>query len=309
MVRILLAAVVFAAAFGQVKPEPTISTFERSAGPFAVGGHSYRVTVQVKQLPAGKNPDPDFQETVSAVRIRDEAGRAIFQRTFPCKVSGDRFEETTAVHSEILKGRSGSGLLLTYGVVPSTPLGGQSWQVFGVAGGKLRAFAGPISTEGELARQASGTPPHMAWDESLKADVLNFRVWTGNFFIIVPLRVDWTMGSIRPAYRCWKIAGHGLVEACRFRVEAERRPEGGLTFVRLFPQAGEKAGIPLHAVIKKDSAVEFIEAEAALQWEESAEGIGLGVSEDVWLKVRIDGKEGWIHSQEDFQAVGLPQAG
>jgi len=25
--------------------------------------------------------------------------------------------------------------------------------------------------------------------------------------------------------------------------------------------------------------------------------------------VRIDGKEGWIRSQEDLQAIGLPQAG
>jgi hypothetical protein len=55
--------------------------------------------------------------------------------------------------------------------------------------------------------------------------------------------------------------------------------------------------------------VEFVEAEAALKWEESAGQVGLSVSEDVWLKVRIDGKEGWIHSQENFQAVGLPQAG
>jgi len=33
------------------------------------------------------------------------------------------------------------------------------------------------------------------------------------------------------------------------------------------------------------------------------------VSGDVWIKVRIDGQEGWIHSQEDFDAVGLPEAG
>ncbi len=27
---------------------------------------------------------------------------------------------------------------------------------------------------------------------------------------------------------------------------------------------------------------------------------------DVWLKVRIDGKEGWVYSEEDFSAIGLP---
>jgi len=79
--------------------------------------------------------------------------------------------------------------------------------------------------------------------------------------------------------------------------------------VRLFQQSDEKVGIPLHAVVKKDSAIEFLEAEAALRWEESAGEVGLSVPENIWLKVRIDGKEGWIHSQEDFLAVGLPQAG
>lgn len=28
---------------------------------------------------------------------------------------------------------------------------------------------------------------------------------------------------------------------------------------------------------------------------------------DRWLKVRVDGKEGWIHSEEDFRALGLPE--
>lgn len=309
MVRILLAVLVSTVALGQMEPEASLRTIERAVGPFAVGGRTFRVALQVKQLRVGGNPDPDFGETVSVVQIRDEAGRVQFQKTLPYRVWGDRFEDTTAVHAEILKGRVGSGLLLTYGVVPSTPLGGQSWQVFGVVNGRLGPFSGPISADGDLAGQTSGHTTNTTWDEILKADVLNFRIWTGNFFVIVPLRVDWTMGSVRPAYRCWKITGSGPIEACRFRVEAERAPDEGLTFVRLFQEADEKIGIALHAVVKKDSVVEFVEAEAALKWEESAGQVGLSVSEDVWLKVRIDGKEGWIHSQENFQAVGLPQAG
>jgi hypothetical protein len=309
MMRMLLAVVIATVALGQVQPEAAVRTSERVAGPVAVGGRTFRVALQVKQLRGGGTPDPDFSETVSLVQIRDEAGRVQFQRSLPCKVLGDRFEETTAVHAEILKGRVGSGLLLTYGVAPSTPLGGQSWQVFGVVNGELRPFSGPISADGDLASQSSGSITNATWDETLKADVLNFRVWTGNFFAIVPLRVDWTMGSVRPAYRCWKMTGSGPVEACRFRIEAERRPEEGLTFVRLFQETDEKVGIPLHAVIKKDSVIEFVEAEAALKWEESAGQVGLSVSEDIWLKVRVDGKEGWVHSQEDFLAVGLPQAG
>jgi len=39
------------------------------------------------------------------------------------------------------------------------------------------------------------------------------------------------------------------------------------------------------------------------------EAISLGISPDtdLWLKVRIDDKKGWIHSKEDFQALRLPE--
>jgi hypothetical protein len=38
-------------------------------------------------------------------------------------------------------------------------------------------------------------------------------------------------------------------------------------------------------------------------------GIGLGVGDDIWVKLRIDGREGSIHTVEDLQAIGLYQAG
>ena len=28
---------------------------------------------------------------------------------------------------------------------------------------------------------------------------------------------------------------------------------------------------------------------------------------ELWLRVRIDGREGWLHTEEDFAALGLPQ--
>jgi len=62
-------------------------------------------------------------------------------------------------------------------------------------------------------------------------------------------------------------------------------------------------------VLRKDSRVEILEGSGEQVWEEGSEQIGLGVGEDLWLKVRLDGKEGWIHTQEDFNATGSPQAG
>jgi hypothetical protein len=39
--------------------------------------------------------------------------------------------------------------------------------------------------------------------------------------------------------------------------------------------------------------------------------VTFGVSDPgkVWIHVKIDGQDGWISGEEDFEAVGLPQAG
>jgi hypothetical protein len=39
---------------------------------------------------------------------------------------------------------------------------------------------------------------------------------------------------------------------------------------------------------------------------DDAGGIGWAQNEELWLKARIDGKEGWMHGEEDFNAFGLP---
>ena len=78
---------------------------------------------------------------------------------------------------------------------------------------------------------------------------------------------------------------------------------------RLWPEADEGIGVAGHVVVEKGSRVEFLAAEVEQSWQEGNKEVRLGVSEDVWLKVRIDGVEGWIQTQEDLQAIGLPQAG
>jgi hypothetical protein len=72
---------------------------------------------------------------------------------------------------------------------------------------------------------------------------------------------------------------------------------------------GWQIGTPAHVVVKKDSRVEILAGKVLVTWEEGKDGIGLGVADDIWVKVRIDGKDGWIHSGEDLQAIGLYRAG
>ncbi len=253
------------------------------------------------------------------MEIKDPGGRVHFQKTFPYEVSGDRFVETTAAAAHLLRGRQGRGLLITYGMLPSTPLGGESWQVFGLfAGppsaqlhGRLVPFSKPIFAEGQL---ITGKPGDRVVETSLEpglqGDVLRFRVWAGNLFVIIPLRILWFRNTIGPAWQCVKMTPRGPKPICALSVEAERHPaDEDMTFVRLRREADEGMGVAQHVVVKRDSKVEFLGVEAEVVWKENADSVSLGVSDDVWLKIRIDGREGWIHTQEDFQAIGLPQAG
>ncbi|MEK7405381.1 MAG: hypothetical protein AAB225_09755 [Acidobacteriota bacterium] len=256
---------------------PRLEEFARQVASLNISGHSFRVTARIKRLPGTR--DPDFGETVAAVEIRDAAGRVHFRRTLPYEVAGERFAETAGVEARAIGGR---GLLLTYSFLPSAPLGGDSWQVLGMIGGRLVPFSKPIGVYGTLRRAGE--------------DALEFGVWTTNFFVIVPVALDWDKGRLIPP-----LAGR------QFGVEAERRPPEEAAEIRLFPRPGAAAAA--RVAVRKDSAVEFLAAQATLRWEEQEEEIGLDVSEEVWLKVCVDGKEGWMQGEADFHAIGLPSAG
>jgi hypothetical protein len=305
---------------GAAAPAPTIAEFRRQEGPFDLGGQRFTVDLQMKRLAGqGRAADPDFRETLATMEIKDPVGRVHFQRTFPYEVADDRFVETTAASAQMLRGRQGRGLLITYGMLPSTPLGGESWQVFGLfAGppsaplhGRLVPFSKPIFAEGQLITEKPGARVvETSQEPRLQGDVLRFRVWAGNFFVIIPLRILWFRNTIGPAWQCVKVTPRGPKPICALSVEAERHPAAeDMTFVRLRREADEGTGVAQHVVVKRDSKLEFLGAEAEVVWKENADSVSLGVSDDVWLKIRIDGREGWIHTQEDFQAIGLPQAG
>ena len=144
-----------------------------------------------------------------------------------------------------------------------------------------------------------------------RGDLIDLPVWAGNFYVMVPVRVDWAHGQFAAGEHCFEMAGApGLVETgCEMHVQAERKAvNGDLAFVRLFQEAKENAGNVRHVVLKNDSKVEYLAAKAMVTWS----GIG-DLTEihfvDLWLKVMMNNDEenlGWIHTDEDFSAVGLP---
>src|SRR5262249_18183291 len=129
----------------------------------------------------------------------------------------------------------------------------------------------------------------------------NIHVWTGYFFVSMPVRIDWQDGKLAPRWQCFTQTGHGFEEdGCETPVEeANLSARDTQTFVRMFGEASENGAPPEHVVVNLDSKVEIVAAKVRMHWNDEPEVIDVAVDDDVWVKVKIDGREGWIHTYED----------
>ena len=296
-------------------PPPKIVSFDRSRGPFQVNGQSFTFIEHVQSIDRQPH-NPDEDETVEWWELRDSSGKAVYHQQLGVALSDGRFDDTESVDAGQLTTKLGQGILVSGAGLPSAPEDSGWYQVFGLFNGKLVPFGAPMSTEGEFLGEAEDSFQPSAMfrgqqPQTVTRDVLNFRVWTGNFSIIYPVLIDWMQAKVRPAWTCYRQTAKGMIAACQYKVQVDPvHTTNDLTFVRLYAEPDE--GFPVtHVVVKPNSKVEFLEAQVAVDWSVTQDNISFGVGNgsDVWLHVRIDGQEGWIHTQEDFQAIGLPQSG
>jgi hypothetical protein len=287
---------------------------ELRSGPFAIAGQNYEVVMHEKRLANVSDPVP--VTTLAALEIRDAAGNVVYQKAFPLAIEQGRFARAITASAQLASGKTGAGLVLLYREL-GTPgktnafQSGEFWQLFGLVNGKLAPLGKP-SPIGE--RAANG--PYMGVIMSAangrmsvisQPDEIEIRAWTGNFYVFVPLRVDWNHGGLAAGQRCMEMVGGGMQETgCDMRVDALRNPPADeFTFVRLFTEARENMGNAEHVVIQKDSKIDILGARAITTWNETGDLIQ-PVFSDIWLHVRIGNREGWIHGAEDLAAAGLP---
>ncbi len=262
---------------------------EQRLGSFAFASQNFAVVLRNK----------------TQLEIRDQSNAVQYQKSIQPSVSAT---------PKLVSGNGLAGLLMHYikDVAAGTE---ESWQLFRVKDGKLALLDPPVANglviatgviTGAVLRGAAGAAPRIN-----AADTIELRAWGGSFYLIVPLRVDWRQGRTAPGQQCFEMAGApGLAEVgCEMRVEAFRKPGNeDFTFVRLFNEANERMGTPRHVVVSKDAKIEYLSAKAVVKWNTSGDSFSAGLS-DIWLKVLIDDNEdnlGWIHTDEDFAAVGLP---
>lgn len=288
---------------------PSLKDVEVRKGPFSIAGQTFFVLLHYKELADAANGE---SQTLASIEIANAAGEVQHREPFQYSVEGKDFSETCTADAQFLAGNSGQGLLLDVGCLPSAPLSGGPWEIFGVVNGKLTPIGKPLVTEGELGNFVPGAINRIGTASQILPDTLQVRVWTGYFFVSIPVRVNWLQGKLELAQHCFYQTGHGFAEGgCEMPVEEVQRSasDQDLTFVRLFPESSEDIGPPAHIVVKKESQVEILAAKVMATWDEGTDNIGLGVGDDIWIKVRIDGKEGWIHTVEDLNAIGLYQSG
>jgi hypothetical protein len=304
----MVAAALMWMALATAQPQTNVplQDVERRLGPFAIAGDSFTVVLHNKRLAAA--------ETLATLEVQDRSGAAVYQTTFPYEPDGSKFKQVISASARLLPAENLTGLLLQYRKDPAPSGREESWEILRLRNGKLAALdlSAPTvpSGNGIIGTRILGSNRQPQPVPGNRGEMASLKVWTGNFYIFVPIRVDWLQGQITSGQRCFEmIAGAASETGCEMRVEAQRQPmNSDLGFVRLFREASENMGLPRHVVLNKDSTVEVVAARAVAQFEVTGDLIQTILS-DVWLKVLIDNNEdnfGWIHTNEDFAAVGLP---
>lgn len=306
-----------------------------SLGPFSFGGQSFTVVLHEKFLPGSL--DPKFAQSLAALEIRDAKDTRLYEKSFPYEIKDGEFKRPVAAFAQPLIGigdtwlvaarkigttgwlASYTGLLISYRGLPITNgapsdagANGEAWQVFGIKDGILGLFDEPAHREILIGNSAPWiivrrTTSIEVVPRAPSSDTFALRVWTGNFYVFVPVQVQWDKFKLALGQRCF--LGNRDEVGCDMRAEAERKPaDADVTFLRLFPGDEPNQGEAKHVVLKRNSQVQLLKCSAFVDWSANGDLLQIGFR-DLWLKVRIDSsgeKEGWIHGAEDFAAAGWP---
>jgi hypothetical protein len=305
--------------------EPRLADTSTREGPLTIGTQQYTVLLQEKEFaedPSHPQNSADFEATLWRLEILNARGNSVYQETFPYNIEHRRFKETLSASSSLLPGTGGVALVIRFLERPAvspdgkSPVAKESWQVFGIVNGHLAAFGAvlplgrgtDITVGGVLAAvMIKGGVELMPMAST--AEVLAFRVWTGNFYALVPVRFDWAHGKWAEGEECYATDNGTLRErGCIMPIKAvpePRSPDADTIYVHLFAAPDGNLDNSLNVPISPDSHPEFLDMMAIVQWQAAGQRVECSFR-NLWLRIRIEGKEGWVQGQQAFAALGLP---
>lgn len=295
---------------------------EQRLGPFQIAGQNYSVLLHKKHLP--QNEDVPAVDGIVSMEIVDAAGTVLNQRTFPLWAEEDLYA-SWSVFAGSLIGSNGRGLIVKYGanVDKDAAENAPYSQVFGVVDGKFVPFGGPV-TATFSGPDADGTY-HTVRAPGSQADGLPFGIGTGRFVLVGQILIDWTQGRLSLPPQCTNVVAvpTGL---CAYQMQDPqaylRRPKR-TAFVDLYADPSENSGPPKRIGVTPNSKINLLSAAANLELKRlDSVTAPFGANDpmkdqlrvqivpdtEVWLRVELDNNQGWLHSKEDLDSVGLPEA-
>ncbi len=197
-----------------------IAAYKERIGPLRLNNMVFTIELMKRRILNG-GEEVHFKETVESFKIIDNKRQIHYRKHLGAELGPYGFRDEWDIKGFVLKGKKGKGLILYYTVFPSAPGGGVRCQVFTLEKGKLLPMSLPITVYGEIEPLPKGSIVSSL--QLFEEDTMRFKVWTGNFFVVVPLLVAWKERDIRPL----KIEGE-------FDIEAEGSPIKEEGIVRLF---------------------------------------------------------------------------
>jgi hypothetical protein len=316
------------AASASTQTSPLITNIVSRDGRFSLGSQQYTVMLQYRALLENSSraaSAANFTSTLGRLEILDAQGKSVYQENFPSDVAQRHFAQTLSASSSLLPGAGGGALVIRFieRLAPSPnaepPLPKESWQVFGVVNGHIAPLGAVLPLGGGKDITVGGVVAAVMIKGGIEvmpmastAEVLAFRVWTGYFYALVPVRFDWPHGKWGEGEQCYATDNGTLRErGCIMRIEAApqpRPPDADTIYVHLFESPDGNLDNSLNVPISPEAHPEFLDMMAIVQWDAKGQRVECSFR-NLWLRIRIDGKEGWVQPQEAFDALGLPLAG
>jgi hypothetical protein len=274
------------------QPLPGPTRYVRTLGPFPIEGHEFAVELHVvcyKQSKHAGKCNEDDEETVSSASIVDENGKTRFKKSFP--VGLVRQTENHLVSATLLEGREHQALELAYQDFSAPSKTRKSIQIFALQNSVLKPLdPEPLEFEGGLAELPAGQSENSR--RLLEGDTLDVYVLTTYFYIVTPVRVNWKDFRLEEQDSGeFDVADQPPYEI-RPNVSSERP-------IHLYPSPDDKT-TPVGINLTPQSHIQLLKARFSAAPPNEHDS-----ANDTWLKVRIDGQEGWILGVDDYTALGL----
>jgi hypothetical protein len=225
-------------------------------------------------------------ETLAYVCVQHGSNKRVWSRTFdvPDAASGSWIFGTAYE----VQGETGSGIVLEFSRISPNRVAGGWFTVFASRNRSLEVIAPEVRFYGFMEHIPDAGPNQR---RLVSGDKIRFQFWTGNYYLLRGVRVDFRAGTVVPL----------CARKCTFSVICQARPLETDVTVQLFDRpGGPRKGL----LVRKRSGIEFLDA--YVEDVSAIDTVGSKPDQHHWLHVRIDGTEGWLSDSVEMRKIGLP---